>query len=226
FPIMILMSLVHRISILPLPLSLTGLLELDLVLGYKSLHLYHQLLDQVSMMTISVVTNLITMFIYMVYYIDRILYVKPSLHLWDKAYLVMVNNVFDVFLESVCRYFIEYFCIYVHEGNCCYISNFISDFINLDALSLTFEKVPWGAEKKQKDGSCFHINSVNMCLFIDMDTLLKTEHGTFSFNSNTGESELGDFTITGTQDYKTRNPYGLFTGTSPSSQIMSLFCPK
>ncbi|KAL6039199.1 hypothetical protein STEG23_012223, partial [Scotinomys teguina] len=75
-------------------------------------------------------------FIYMVYYIDRLSYVEPSLHLWDKAYLVMVDNVFDVFLESVCQYFIEYFCIYVHEGDCCYISNFISDFINLDALSL------------------------------------------------------------------------------------------
>ncbi|KAL6032132.1 hypothetical protein STEG23_011437 [Scotinomys teguina] len=57
-------------------------------------------------------------FIHMVYYIDRLSYVEPSLHLWDKAYLVMVDNVFDVFLESVCQYFIEYFCIYVHEGDC------------------------------------------------------------------------------------------------------------
>ncbi|KAL6065783.1 hypothetical protein STEG23_019488, partial [Scotinomys teguina] len=38
-------------------------------------------------------------FIYMVYHIDRLLYVEPSLHLWDKAYLVMVDNVFDVFLD-------------------------------------------------------------------------------------------------------------------------------
>ncbi|KAL6092796.1 hypothetical protein STEG23_024905, partial [Scotinomys teguina] len=35
-----------------------------------------------------------------------------------------------------------------HVSLCCYISNFISDFINLDALSLPFEKAPWGAEKK------------------------------------------------------------------------------
>ncbi|KAL6042592.1 hypothetical protein STEG23_023915, partial [Scotinomys teguina] len=41
-----------------------------------------------------------SLFIYMVYYIDRLSYVEPSLHLWDKAYLVMVDNVFDVFLES------------------------------------------------------------------------------------------------------------------------------
>ncbi|KAL6030263.1 hypothetical protein STEG23_031660 [Scotinomys teguina] len=105
-------------------------------------------------------------FIYVVYYIDRLSYVEPSMHLWDKAYLVMVDNLFDVFLESVCQYFIEYFCINVHEGDCCYISNFISDFINLDDLSLPFEKVPRGAEKKQKDGSCFRIHSINLCLFI------------------------------------------------------------
>ncbi|KAL6082839.1 hypothetical protein STEG23_030391, partial [Scotinomys teguina] len=74
-------------------------------------------------------------FIYMVYYIDRLSYVEPSLYLWDKAYLVMVDNVFDVFLESICHYFIEYLCIYVHEGDCHYISIFISDFIDLDALS-------------------------------------------------------------------------------------------
>ncbi|KAL6087449.1 hypothetical protein STEG23_020961 [Scotinomys teguina] len=28
------------------------------------------------------------------------------------------------------------------------------------------EKVPRGAEKKQKDGPCFRIHSVNLCLFI------------------------------------------------------------
>ncbi|KAL6072219.1 hypothetical protein STEG23_038044 [Scotinomys teguina] len=57
-------------------------------------------------------------FIYMVYYIDGLSYVDPSLHLWDKVYLVMVDNVFDVVLELVCQYFIEYLCIYVHEGDC------------------------------------------------------------------------------------------------------------
>ncbi|KAL6058063.1 hypothetical protein STEG23_028335, partial [Scotinomys teguina] len=47
------------------------------------------------------------MFIYMVNYIYRLSYVELSLHLWYKAYLVMVDNVFDVFLESVCQYFID-----------------------------------------------------------------------------------------------------------------------
>ncbi|KAL6086478.1 hypothetical protein STEG23_033768 [Scotinomys teguina] len=101
-------------------------------------------------------------FIYMVYYIDRLSYVEPSLHLWDKAYLVMVNNVFEMFLD-------------------CYVSNFISDFINLDALSAfwflcsmwsVLEKVPWGTEKKQKDGSCFCIHSVILCLFIELSPLI------------------------------------------------------
>ncbi|KAL6034858.1 hypothetical protein STEG23_025726, partial [Scotinomys teguina] len=36
-------------------------------------------------------------------------YVEPSLHLCDKAYLTMVNNVFDVFFESVCQYFMSVF---------------------------------------------------------------------------------------------------------------------
>ncbi|KAL6092174.1 hypothetical protein STEG23_005537 [Scotinomys teguina] len=45
-------------------------------------------------------------FVYMVYYIDRFSYVEPSLHPWDKAYLVMVDNFFDVFLEF--SKFVEY----------------------------------------------------------------------------------------------------------------------
>jgi hypothetical protein len=33
----------------------------------------------------------------------------------DKAYLIMVNGVFDVFLVLVCENFIEYFCIDIHN---------------------------------------------------------------------------------------------------------------
>ncbi|ERE91428.1 prohibitin-like protein, partial [Cricetulus griseus] len=36
---------------------------------------------------------------YMVYYIDRFLYVEASLHPWDEAYLVKVDDFSDVFLE-------------------------------------------------------------------------------------------------------------------------------
>ncbi|KAL6083290.1 hypothetical protein STEG23_034475, partial [Scotinomys teguina] len=56
-------------------------------------------------------------FVYMVYYIDRLSYVEPSLHLLDEAHLVIVDNVFDVFLESICQDFIECFCTNVHKGN-------------------------------------------------------------------------------------------------------------
>ncbi|KAL6082088.1 hypothetical protein STEG23_003142 [Scotinomys teguina] len=35
-------------------------------------------------------------FIYMVYYIDRLSYVKPSLHLWDKAYLQKDGSCFRI----------------------------------------------------------------------------------------------------------------------------------
>ena len=51
----------------------------------------------------------------MVGYIDRILYVEPSLHLWDETNLMMVDDFFDMFLDLVCQYFIEHFCINVHE---------------------------------------------------------------------------------------------------------------
>jgi hypothetical protein len=49
------------------------------------------------------------------YYIYRFVYVEPHLHLWGKAYLVMVNDLSDVLLDSVCHNFIEDFCINVHS---------------------------------------------------------------------------------------------------------------
>jgi hypothetical protein len=42
-------------------------------------------------------------------YIYRFVYVKPSLHLWDEADLVMVDDLSDVRLDSVCHYFIKIF---------------------------------------------------------------------------------------------------------------------
>jgi hypothetical protein len=38
----------------------------------------------------------------------------PSLHLWDEADFVMVNDLSDMLLNSVYYYFIEDFCINVH----------------------------------------------------------------------------------------------------------------
>ena len=39
--------------------------------------------------------------VYMEDYVDGFPYVKPSLHHRDEAYLVMMNDRFDVFLDSV-----------------------------------------------------------------------------------------------------------------------------
>jgi len=50
-------------------------------------------------------------------YIDGFLYIKPSLHAWDEAYLFMMDDHFDVFLDLVCKNFIEYFPINIHKEN-------------------------------------------------------------------------------------------------------------
>ena len=56
-------------------------------------------------------------FVYIVDYIDGFPYTDPSLHPWDEAYLITMDDCFDVFLDSVCENFIEYVCIYIHKGN-------------------------------------------------------------------------------------------------------------
>ena len=53
----------------------------------------------------------------MVNYIERVSYVEPSLHLWDKAYFNMVDDLSYKFLDSVFKYIIECLCISVHEEN-------------------------------------------------------------------------------------------------------------
>jgi hypothetical protein len=35
------------------------------------------------------------------YNVDEFLYIEPFLHLWDEAYLIMVNDQLDVFLDLV-----------------------------------------------------------------------------------------------------------------------------
>ena len=39
-------------------------------------------------------------FVYIVDYVDGFPYIKPSLRPWDEAYLIMMNDHFDVFLVS------------------------------------------------------------------------------------------------------------------------------
>ncbi|KAL6031646.1 hypothetical protein STEG23_003776, partial [Scotinomys teguina] len=89
-------------------------------LDFKLLEKYLPLRLKVLVIQILHLLKVNLKFIYVVYYIERLSYVEASLHLWDKAYLIMVDNIFDVFLD-------------------CYISIFIPDFVNLDALSLPFD---------------------------------------------------------------------------------------
>ena len=56
-------------------------------------------------------------FVYVVDCIDGFPYIEPTLHSREKAYLIMVDAHFDVFLDLVGKNFIEYFCIDVHKGN-------------------------------------------------------------------------------------------------------------
>ena len=55
-------------------------------------------------------------FVYVMDCIYRLVYVEPTLHPRDEAYLILMDKIFDVLLQSVCQYFIEDFCIYVHHG--------------------------------------------------------------------------------------------------------------
>ena len=57
-------------------------------------------------------------FVYVVDYIDGFPYIESSLHPWDEAYLIMVNDNFDVFLDLIGMNLIEYFCISIHKGDC------------------------------------------------------------------------------------------------------------
>ena len=47
----------------------------------------------------------------MVNYIYRLVYVEPALHPWNKAYLIVMDKLFDVLFQSVCQYFIEDFAL-------------------------------------------------------------------------------------------------------------------
>jgi hypothetical protein len=46
---------------------------------------------------------------------DAFSYIELSLHVWDKAYLIIVDDVFDVFLDLVCKYFIIFLSMFIKE---------------------------------------------------------------------------------------------------------------
>ena len=56
-------------------------------------------------------------FVYMMDYVYGFLYIEPSMHPCDEAYLIVVEDVFDMPLGCVCEQFIEYFCINIHKGD-------------------------------------------------------------------------------------------------------------
>ena len=54
-------------------------------------------------------------FVYIVDYINGFLYIEPTMHPWDKVYLILLNYGFNVFLNAICKNFIEHFCINIHK---------------------------------------------------------------------------------------------------------------
>lgn len=42
----------------------------------------------------------------MVDYVDEIFLFESPLNAWDELYLIMVDDIFDVFLDLVCNYFV------------------------------------------------------------------------------------------------------------------------
>ncbi|KAL6093832.1 hypothetical protein STEG23_023332 [Scotinomys teguina] len=73
-------------------------------------------------------------FVCLVSVTPRLSYVEPSLHPWDEACLVMVDNIL--------------MCSWIRFANVL-LSIFVSMFM-----------------REQKDGPCFCVHSVNLCLFI------------------------------------------------------------
>ena len=49
--------------------------------------------------------------VHIVDYVNGFSYVESTLHPWDEAYLILVNDGFDMFLDLVCQNFIESLCM-------------------------------------------------------------------------------------------------------------------
>jgi hypothetical protein len=48
-------------------------------------------------------------FVYKADFADGFQYIEPSLHPWDEAYMIMMDDHFYVFMDAVCEDLIEYF---------------------------------------------------------------------------------------------------------------------
>jgi hypothetical protein len=49
--------------------------------------------------------------VYIMNYVNGFSYIKQNLKPWDEAFLIVVNDGFDVFLDSVCKNFVDHFYI-------------------------------------------------------------------------------------------------------------------
>jgi hypothetical protein len=54
-------------------------------------------------------------FVYSVDYIDLFPYIEPTLNPWDEAYLISMDDVFEVFLDPVCKYLSIFASIFKRE---------------------------------------------------------------------------------------------------------------
>jgi hypothetical protein len=102
-------------------------------------------------------------------YIDGFLYIEPSLHPWDEAYLIMTSDPFNVFLDSVCENFIENFCIDIHKGkivtkNIKYLGVNLTKQVK-DLYDKNFKSVKKEIEedlRRWKDLPCSSISRINI----------------------------------------------------------------
>jgi hypothetical protein len=70
-------------------------------------------------------------FVYIVDYVDGFPYIETSLHPWNEAYLIMMNDRFDVFLDLACENFTEHFCINIHKRNWSEVLFFVGSLCGL-----------------------------------------------------------------------------------------------
>lgn len=69
--------------------------------------------------------------LFMVDCIGEVSYVETSLHLWNEAHLILVDDFFDVLLDYICEYFIEKFFIDAYGGKLSIILFFVESFCGL-----------------------------------------------------------------------------------------------
>ena len=79
--------------------------------------------------------------VYILDYFDRFLYIKPSLHPWNKTYLVRMDDCFNMFLDSVARILLRIFAsIFIREIGLKF-SIFVGSFCGLGIRVIVLHKM-------------------------------------------------------------------------------------